>query len=170
MTRATPAHPPARRHHELRRVQRVSAPLAEVFAFFADPWNLERITPPWLGFRVEAATDAPVRRGTRIRYRLRLHGVPLRWESLIAELVEGEMFADQQMVGPYRYWYHRHRFREVPGGVEIEDVVEYLLPLGPLGRLTHALAVGNRLRAIFDYRARAITDRFGAVSGLRCGP
>lgn len=154
--------------YQLRRVQRVSAPLAEVFAFFADPWNLELITPPWLGFHVEAATDAPVRRGTRIRYRLRLHGVPLRWESVIAEHVEGEMFADQQLSGPYRWWYHRHLFRAVPGGVELEDVVDYALPFGPLGRLTHALAVRGRLRAIFAYRARAITNRFGAAP--RSGP
>ena len=157
----TSGFPPLR--HELRRLQRVSAPLEEVFDFFADPYNLELITPSWLGFRIQSATDTPVRRGSRIRYRLRLHGVPLRWESVIAEHAEGAMFADQQLAGPYRYWYHRHLFRVIPGGVEIEDIVDYVLPFGALGRLTHALAVRGQLRKIFYYRARRIAERFGSA-------
>lgn len=150
--------------HRLIRHQIVGGSLAEVFTFFDDPRNLETITPPWLGFRVLDATDRPVRLGTRIRYRLRLHGLPLRWESRIAEYRARAVFADEMLVGPYRRWYHRHLFFEVPGGVEIIDVVDYTLPFGPLGRAAHALLVRRQLGAIFAYRQEAIAARF-PVSG-----
>jgi hypothetical protein len=146
--------------YRLERRQVVGGSLGEVFAFFKDPRNLEALTPPWLGFRILESTDREVRLGTRIRYSLRLHGIPLRWESRIAEYVEGERFADEQLTGPYRRWYHRHLFREAPGGVAIEDAVDYELPLGILGRIAHAVAVRGQLRAIFDYRARAMSERF----------
>lgn len=98
--------------------------------------------------------------GTRIRYRLRLHGVGFQWESKITDYVENERFADEQVTGPYRHWLHRHLFREVAEGVAIADVVEYRMPFGVLGRTAHALMVRRQLRAIFDYRARAMADRF----------
>ena len=147
--------------YTLHRVQQVDAGLADVFAFFADPFNLEDLTPPWLHFRIIEARDRPVRRGSRISYRLRLHGIPFRWESVIAEYQAGWMFADRQLTGPYRHWYHRHLFHEMRHGSVIEDIVEYALPLGRLGHLAHALAVEGRLRAIFDYREARIRARFG---------
>lgn len=134
--------------------------IPDVFAFFRDPRNLEAITPPWLGFRITSGGDHPVREGSRFRYRLRLHGIPLAWESRIAEYVENSHFADEQVAGPYSHWYHRHSFRAVAGGVEMTDVVEYRLPLGPVGRLVHWLIVRRQLAGIFDYRARAIVNRF----------
>lgn len=146
--------------YRLQRRQVVGGTLADVFAFFKTPQNLEAITPAWLRFRVLAATDAEVRKGTRIHYSLRLHGLPVRWVSRIAEYEENRLFADEQVAGPYRYWYHRHLFRPVPGGVEIEDVVEYRLPLGLLGRVAHACFVRRQLARIFDHRARAIAARF----------
>ncbi len=152
--------------YRLHRTQIVGGTLPEVFAFFRDPANLGTITPPWLGFEIVHATDTQVRVGTRIRYRLRMYGLPLRWESHIAEYVENERFADEQVVGPYRFWYHRHLFRAVPGGVAIEDVVTYALPLGPLGRMAHALGVRRQLDTIFDYRARAMAARFPLPSAV----
>jgi ligand-binding SRPBCC domain-containing protein len=147
--------------YALERRQVVPAPLADVFAFFTDPLNLETLTPPWLGFRILDASDRAVRLGTRIRYRLRVRGIPLRWESRITEYVERRMFADEQVAGPYRRWYHRHEFREVPGGVEIRDAVEYRLPLGPLGRLAHALYLKRDLERIFAYRQSRIAEILG---------
>lgn len=146
--------------YRLHRRQVVGGGLADVFGFFKSPHNLEAITPPWLRFRVLAATDREVREGTRIAYRLRLHGIPLRWESRIAEYVENELFADEQVVGPFRYWYHRHLFRPVRGGVAIEDVVEYRMPVGVLGRLAHGAFVRRQLAGIFEYRAGVIGERF----------
>ncbi|MEJ2186164.1 MAG: SRPBCC family protein [Gemmatimonadota bacterium] len=147
-------------NYRLERRQLVGGSLAEVFAFFEDPMNLEVITPPWLGFRVVAATDGEVRLGTRISYRLRLHGIPLRWTSVIAEYIPGEVFADEMLVGPYRRWYHRHRFRQVGDGVEIGDAVDYELPFGPLGRVAHAVMVRRALKRIFDHREREIARLF----------
>lgn len=137
--------------------------LPTVFAFFKDPRNLEAITPPFLGFRVDSFTDAVGREGTRIRYRLSLHGIPMRWESRITEYVEGSHFADEQLRGPYASWYHRHLFRAVDGGVEMTDVVTYALPFGPLGRLVHGLVVRRQLHTIFSYRTEAIMARFGGT-------
>ena len=149
--------------YQLRHVQRVKAPLDEVFAFFSDPGNLESLTPPWLGFRIIHASDSPVRLGTRIRYRLRLNGIPLRWESVISEFEAGRMFADEQVRGPYRHWYHRHLFGTVDGGVEIEDLVEYELPFGVLGRIVHAAIVRRQLGQIFGFRQERMRERFGEL-------
>ncbi len=146
--------------YRLQRRQVVGGSITEVFAFFKNPQNLEAITPPWLRFRVVAATDGEVRKGTRIAYSLRLHGIPLRWESRIGEYEENRLFADEQIAGPYRHWYHRHLFRPVPGVFEIDDVVEYKLPLGLLGTLAHACFVRRQLARSFDHRARAIAARF----------
>ena len=146
--------------YQLYRRQVVGGTVPEVFAFFKDPHNLEAITPPWLGFRILEATDREVQAGTRIRYQLRLHGIPMSWESRIAEYAENRMFADEQVTGPYRRWYHRHLFHEAPGGVAIEDIVEYRLPFGILGRLAHVMAVRRQLRGIFDYRGRCMAQRF----------
>lgn len=149
-----------RRIHRLYRYQVVAGTLPEVFGFFKDPDNLGALTPPWLGLKILESTNREVRVGTRIRYRLSWHGIPLRWESLISEYVENEMFADEQVRGPYRRWHHRHLFRLVPGGVAIEDIVNYQLPLGVLGSLAHVIAVRQQIRGIFDYRARAIAQLF----------
>lgn len=146
----------------LRRRKVVPGSLQEVFDFHTDPRNLEALTPPWLAFRVLNSTDPVVRLGTRISYGLRLHGIPMRWESRISEFEEGVSFADEMLSGPYRRWYHRHLFREVEGGVEIEDVVEYALPFGLIGRLVHTLFVRRQLQQIFDFRTHAIDRLFPA--------
>ena len=147
--------------HALTRTTIVPGDLEGVFAFFKNPRNLEAITPPWLGFRITATSDDVVRSGTRIRYRLRLHGLPMAWESRISEFVEGSHFADEQVTGPYARWHHRHAFRQLADGVEMTDTIEYRLPFGPLGRLVHWLVVRHQLRAIFDYRTAAIMEQFG---------
>lgn len=152
--------------HRLHRRQLVGGTLDEVFAFFTDPYNLESITPPWLRFRILETTDKVVRAGTRIRYRLRLHGVPFRWESRIAEFTSGVSFADEQVTGPYAHWHHRHLFHATTAGVVIEDVVVYRLPFGPLGRLVHALWVRRELDRIFDYRAAEMRRRFPLTAGV----
>jgi len=146
--------------YQLERSQIVGGSIGEIFGFFKDPRNLEALTPPFLGFRVERATDQEVRLDTRISYRLSLHGIPMRWESRIAEFVEGQHFADEMLSGPYRRWYHRHRFLEVPGGVEISDHVAYELPFGILGQLAHALFVRRQLEAIFAYREAQVARLF----------
>ena len=154
----------------LRRFHVVDADLGEVFRFFEDPLNLERLTPPWLSFSVRSMTDERVRLGTEIEYRLRWQIFPMRWRSRISELERDVMFADERLSGPYRSWYHRHWFQETPDGVLITDVVEYVLPFGTLGELVHALVVRRQLEAIFDYRRVAIEEVFGQATATVSEP
>lgn len=148
--------------HVLERSQVVPGDMATVFGFFKDPKNLEALTPPWLRFEVKASTDERVRDGTEIEYRLWWQIFPMKWRSRIRDYVEGSNFADEMLEGPYRRWYHRHQFNEVPGGIEIVDVVSYELPFGPLGRLVHALVVRRQLEAIFEHRREATARIFAA--------
>jgi ligand-binding SRPBCC domain-containing protein len=143
----------------LKRTQRVALPVERVFAFYAEARNLEAITPPWLGFRVLTPGTIAMREGALIEYRLRLHGVPLRWRTRIAVWEPPRRFVDVQLRGPYSLWEHTHDFAEVEGGVEIRDRVRYALPFGPLGALAHGLLVRRDLDRIFDFRAAAVTAR-----------
>jgi len=146
--------------HVLERRSVVSASLSEVFAFFSDPRNLARLTPPAMHFRIVEAPDRTLRAGDRIRYTIRLLGLPVGWTTRIASWEEGRGFSDVQEKGPYRSWRHAHGFRAVPGGVEMTDRVEYDLPWGPIGRVAHALWVRGQLRAIFDFREKAVGEIF----------
>jgi hypothetical protein len=127
----------------------------EAFAFFADPWNLEAITPPWLRFRI---VEAPPQLtwGSSLVYRLRLFGVPIRWRTEIAEWSPPWGFTDVQRAGPHRRWEHTHRLRRVAGGTEITDRVVYRLPFEPLAGLLAPVTVQPWLTAIFDYRAQQV--------------
>jgi ligand-binding SRPBCC domain-containing protein len=153
--------------YRLHRRQVIDAGMDQVFAFFKDPQNLESITPPWLGFRVLESSDAEVQAGTRLAYRMRVFGIPFRWEARIPEYGHGVSFADEMTRGPYRRWYHRHLFRRVREGIEMEDFIEYELPLGPIGTLAHLLFVRHQVNAIFDYRAHRITERFQHAAARR---
>ena len=147
--------------HRLERRQRLNRPADEVFSFFARAHNLERITPSWLRFEVRATEPAQIQEGAVIHYRLRLHGVPLRWTSRIEEWAPDRGFVDRQICGPYRVWHHRHTFSADGDGTIIGDEVHYALPMGPLGELAHALFVRRDLERIFDYRHAAVRDLLG---------
>jgi ligand-binding SRPBCC domain-containing protein len=141
----------------LIREQHLPGTPAEVFPFFADAGNLERITPEWLGFRVVTPRPIEMRAGTLIEYRLRLHGLPFRWLTRIDVWEPPHRFVDRQLRGPYRDWRHEHTFAAGgPGGTLMRDRVEYSLPLGPLGRLADAVLVRRDLARIFDHRAGSV--------------
>ena len=148
--------------HVLERAQLVPRPRREVFAFFADAHNLERITPSTLRFRILTPDPIALGAGTCIDYRLSLLGVPFRWRTLIEAYEPEVRFVDVQLRGPYRSWRHTHAFEDAPGGTLMRDRVEYELPLGPLGALAHGLLVRRQLRAIFDHRRDAIARLFPA--------
>lgn len=147
--------------HRLERVQVLPVPPSEAFEFFADAFNLEAITPPWLQFRVETPGPIAMDRGTLISYRLRLHGLPVRWLTRIVEWEPGRRFADVQVRGPYRRWHHTHSFEPHERGTTMRDRVDYSLPLGPLGGLAHALLVRRDVERIFDFRAAAVAAAVG---------
>jgi ligand-binding SRPBCC domain-containing protein len=141
----------------LRYSQLLPQPRADVFPFFAAAENLERITPPWLHFRILTPTPIPMRRGVLIDYRIRLHGLPLRWRTEIAEWEPPVRFVDRQLRGPYRLWVHTHTFTEVPGGTRCDDVIRYAVPGG---RLVDALFVRSQVEHIFAYRQRVLHELF----------
>jgi ligand-binding SRPBCC domain-containing protein len=143
--------------HILERCQRVEVPIDEAFAFYGDARNLERITPPWLGFEVTPPGPIEMGTGTLIEYRLRLHRVPVRWRTRIEAWEPPHRFVDAQIKGPYSLWEHTHTFEpDGPGATIIEDRVRYSIPFGPLGNLADRLLVRRDLRQIFDYRRDAV--------------
>jgi len=148
------------RTHTFEREQHVHGTREEAFAFFGDALNLERITPPLLGFRVLSPSPIEMRAGTRIEYRLKLRGLSLRWLTEIAVWEPPHRFVDVQLRGPYRLWHHTHSFEPQDAGVRMRDVVRYALPLGPLGELAHAAFVRRDLARIFDYRQRSVAQSF----------
>jgi ligand-binding SRPBCC domain-containing protein len=142
----------------LERSQVVPVDVDEAFAFFADAWNLEAITPRWLRFRI-AEAPLSLDRGSLLVYRLRLFGVPVHWCTEIVDWRPPWAFTDVQVAGPYRRWEHTHSLRAVPGGTVIHDRVVYRLPYEPFAGLVAPLTVRPWLSAIFDYRARKTAAR-----------
>ena len=149
------------RTYHLYREQCLPRGLSEVFDFFARAGNLERITPPWLGFALLTPEPVAIGAGTLIEYRLHLHRIPLRWLSRIDVWEPRREFVDVQVEGPYRLWHHRHEFHAVPGGTRVCDHVSYALPLGPIGALAHTALVKRDLARIFDFRQAAVARLLG---------
>lgn len=149
------------RERRLEREQWVPRPPDEVFPFFADAYNLETLTPPFLRFRVVGTSTPVVGDGTRIDYRLRLHGIPVGWQSVIEEWQPPHHFVDRQVRGPYALWHHTHGFEPQSGGTLLTDVVRYRLPFGRLGALIAGRLVAHDLERIFDHRRVRIAERFG---------
>jgi ligand-binding SRPBCC domain-containing protein len=147
------------RVHVLAREQRLPGSPNEVFGFFADARNLEAITPPLLRFRVRTPEPVDMAGGTVLRYALRLHGVPVRWTTVIADWEPPHRFVDVQVRGPYTLWHHTHTFApDGDGGTVMRDVVRYAIGFGPLGELAHRLLVRRDLEAIFDFRSRTVPE------------
>jgi ligand-binding SRPBCC domain-containing protein len=141
--------------HVLRTSMFVPRPRAEVFAFFADAHNLERITPPELKFRIVTRPPVIIEKDALIDYRLGLFGLSFGWRTLISEWDEPNRFVDVQLKGPYKSWRHTHTFFDEKDGTRIEDEVRYELPLSPLGDIAYPI-VRLQLRRIFNYRERII--------------
>ena len=145
------------RIHVLQREQRLDAPPAVVFPFFADARNLEAITPPLLRFRLLTPDPIAMGAGTFLQYALRVHGMPVRWDTLIQAWEPPRRFVDVQVRGPYALWHHTHELSALPDGRSLmRDTVRYALPLGVVGAMAHRLVIARDLAAIFDYRAAAV--------------
>lgn len=142
--------------YKLRRELWVPHALPAAFDFFTRAENLERITPPWLQFRILTPPPIKMKQGATIAYALRVRGIPLQWLTEIERWNPPFEFIDVEARGPYKSWRHTHRFSEVEGGTSIVDIVDYALPFGLLGRLVHRLQVADDLADILDYRAQRV--------------
>ena len=141
---------------------RLPRPRPEIFSYFADAHNLQAITPSWLKFEILTPAPIVLRKGTLIDYRIRLHGLPLRWRTEIAEWDPPRRFVDVQLSGPYKLWHHTHSFEETAEGTLCRDRVRYRARGGPL---VHWLFVRRDLARIFAYREGRLRALFGSGHG-----
>jgi hypothetical protein len=148
--------------YRLERSLFIPRPRPEVFGFFSDAFNLERVTPSFLHFHILTPPPIAMRAGTVIDYELRLYGVKFHWKTRISAFEPPFYFEDEQEKGPYRHWHHRHDFEEVPGGTLMRDLVDYALAFEPFGSLAHSLFVRRSVEKIFEYRNQTILEIFGA--------
>ena len=147
--------------HHLTRKQFLPISLEEAWPFFSTPRNLEAITPGFLNFRITSPVPDEIYSGLIITYKIAaVAGVPMTWVTEIKHVEPLRRFVDEQRIGPFRFWFHEHRFRAVPGGIEMEDSVHYVMPWGWLGEGVHAIFIRHRLNAIFDFRFRYLADRW----------
>jgi ligand-binding SRPBCC domain-containing protein len=144
----------------LVRTQWVPQLLDTAFDLFSSASNLQSITPPWLDFHITAA-PAELSAGSQLRYKLRIHGIPVRWTTEITAWNPPHSFIDVQLSGPYALWRHEHTFVQEREGTTIHDEVRYAIPFGIFGRLAHWTFVNRDLRGIFDYRGQKIHELLG---------
>ena len=150
--------------YRLHETQQLPISMDQAWQFLSDPKNLKTITPDYMGFEILGGDEKMMYPGQIIKYIVTpLMGIPTQWVTEITHVKEGEYFVDEQRFGPYALWHHKHKFREVDGGVENLDLVHYAIPFGIFGRIAHWLFVKKKLTQIFDYRNKKLAELFGTV-------
>lgn len=149
--------------YKLKRVQLIPCSLRAAWDYFSNPENLQAITPANMGFKVISEDNSPVMyAGQLIEYTVRpVLGIPVYWMTEITHVEQDKFFVDEQRFGPYSLWHHQHHFKEVPGGVEMTDIVHYKIPFWVFGDLANTLFVRGKLKEIFDYRFKRVVEIFG---------
>ncbi len=133
-----------------------------VWEFMSDPKNLAVITPPSMGFVTTGGADRKMYAGQVITYTITpLAGIKMNWTTEITHVKDHAFFVDEQRFGPYAFWHHKHFFKEIPGGVEMEDLLHYKLPMGFLGKMVHPFLVKPKIDEIFAYREKKLIELFG---------
>ena len=147
--------------HQFIRKQFVKTDLQTCWDFFSSPANLKRITPSYMGFDVKTEVPAQMYEGLIIAYTVKpLLGIPVEWVTEITHVKDKSFFVDEQRKGPYTMWHHEHHFKEVDGGVEMTDIVSYIIPLGFLGKIVQPFLVKPKLEEIFAYRFKIVEEVF----------
>lgn len=148
--------------YTLHHIQKLPVSIEKVWDFIADPKNLAVITPKEMGFKTLSGDERKMFPGQIIHYTITpVFGVKMQWVTEITHVENLNYFVDEQRYGPYAFWHHKHFLKEIPGGVEMEDVVHYKLPMGILGRLAHPFLVKPNLDKIFEFRKNKLTELFG---------
>lgn len=148
--------------YTLRTVQNLKISLEEAWSFFSDPNNLKKITPNHLGFHITNDIPDKMHPGMLITYKLSpIKGFPVTWVTEITQVSEPNYFIDNQRFGPYSMWHHQHFFKEIEGGVEMIDLIHYVVPFGILGQIANTLFVRRQLNGIFAHRKKVLKELFG---------
>ena len=148
------------KYFQINKTQFIEKPIDVVFSFFSKPENLEKITPQYLHF--EILNDSPIhmKEGLVINYKMKIRKIPVKWSSVIKSYNPPFSFIDEQIKGPYAFWYHEHKFIKEKGGTRVDDCIKYKIPFGFFGRLVNKLWVANDLEEIFNFRKNTINDIF----------
>ena len=149
--------------YSLHTIQNLPIRLDQAWDFFSSPANLAKITPSHMGFNIISKHHGEkMYPGQIIEYTVSpLLGIPMYWMTEITHVQEGKYFVDEQRFGPYALWHHKHFIKEIPGGVEMEDIIDYKVPMGILGQLVHPFLVKPKLDEIFNYRRKKLIELFG---------
>ena len=147
--------------------QNLPISIDEAWEFLSNPKNLKEITPNYMGFVTLSGDDRPIFAGQIIQYIVTpILGIPTKWVTEITHVIDKKYFVDEQRFGPYSLWHHKHFIKEIPGGVEMEDIIDYKMPLGILGQMVHPILVKTKLNEIFDYRRKKLIELFGEFKTL----
>lgn len=145
-----------------RTCQKLPITLEKAWDFLSDPKNLKSITPDYMGFNILSGADRPMFEGQLIQYIVTpIAGIKTKWVTEITHVSDKKYFVDEQRYGPYALWHHKHFIHPIDRGVEMEDIVDYKLPLGFLGRMVHPFLVKPKLDEIFEYRRKKLIELFG---------
>ncbi|MEJ7827683.1 MAG: SRPBCC family protein [Segetibacter sp.] len=149
--------------YTIKEVQNMPLTLQKAWDFFSKPANLKDITPANMGFIIRSRYHGEqMYPGQIIEYTVKpLLGIPFYWMTEITHVAEGKYFIDEQRFGPYSLWHHQHHFKQIPGGVEMTDIVHYKIPFWFLGDIANALLVRNELKKIFDFRRQKVEELLG---------
>lgn len=142
----------------------------QIFPFFCDAKNLGTLTPALLDFKILSQSTAELGEGTLIDYRLKIHGVPVHWQTRIESWSPPFQFVDTQLKGPYQLWHHTHSFARLGAGTLMTDRVRYRLPLGYLGWMGGSALVKHDTVEIFNYRRKVIDELFVLPSLVSSSP
>ncbi len=152
--------------YTLHTKQNLPISLEEAWEFLSNPKNLKVITPDYMGFKTLSGDDRPMFAGQIIQYIVTpVIGIPMKWVTEITHVQDKKYFVDEQRFGPYALWHHKHFLKEIPGGVEMEDIVDYKVPMGILGQMVHPFLVKPKLKEIFDFRRQKLIELFGEFKG-----
>lgn len=140
----------------------------EAWDFLSDPNNLKVITPDHMGFNIISGADRKMYQGQIIQYVVKpFPMISTKWVTEITHVKEGEYFVDEQRFGPYSLWHHKHFIKEINGGIEMEDLIDYKVPLGILGQIMQPILVKKQLQQIFSYREAKLEELFGRINGYQ---
>ncbi|WP_445732582.1 SRPBCC family protein [Mariniflexile sp.] len=148
--------------YTLHKKQNLPITLQQAWDFLSSPKNLKVITPNYMGFHILSGADRPMFAGQIIQYIVTpVLGIKTKWVTEITHVTDKHYFVDEQRFGPYALWHHKHFIKEIEGGVEMEDIIDYKVPFGFLGQLLHPILVKPKLEEIFNYRTKKLEALFG---------